>query len=110
MFAICVFLLVLLGVLCAWRSVRFSVGCCHRRTTLVTRIFAISLLICCIHDSQDQNNFFIYFPQERTLLLLVVSAVEDCQVPSKIAKEVDDERQRDSGVGPRLQSPVFSVF
>ena len=25
------------------------------------------------------------------------SAVEDCQVPSKIAKEVDDERQRDSG-------------
>ena len=25
------------------------------------------------------------------------SAVEDCHVPSKIAKEVDDGRQRDSG-------------
>ena len=24
-------------------------------------------------------------------------AVEECQVPSKIAKEIDDERQRDSG-------------
>ena len=25
------------------------------------------------------------------------AAVEECQVPSKIAKEIDDERQRDSG-------------
>ena len=51
------------------------------------------IMISCIIDY-----VYMFVGGERILKeVMPCHAVEDCQVPSKIAKEVDDERQRDSG-------------